>query len=557
MIYGCQPKASNEAKPNNSSAWDSFVQAFMDSYFVTHPDFAVYQGKHEFDGKLPDWSADGIKKEVARLKAERQKAMMFDAAQLDQQRQFEREYLLNAIDKDVFWMETSNLPFTNPAFYRSGLDPNVYVSREYAPLEQRLRAYTAYAKAVPVAVQQIRGNLHTPMPRVFIDAGKLIFAGLASYFEKDVPTVFKSVNDSQLQADFQAANKEAIRSMRDADKWLDSLLPTANDNFALGASLFSQMLQQTERVDTSIDDLERIGKEDLDRNLAALKEACEKLIPGKPISACVEKVGSDKPKGGTIEAARQQLSELKSFIQEKGLVTIPGTEDAKVAESPPYQRYNFAYIDIPGPYEHGLPSIYYVAPPDPAWTKAEQEAYIPGRADLLFTSAHEVWPGHFLQFLHSNRSPSKFGQVFVGYAFAEGWGHYAEELMWEAGLGNGDPAIHVGQLLNALLRNARFLSAIGLHTKGMTVQQSEKMFREQAYQDAGTARQQAARGTFDPAYLNYTLGKLMIRKLRKDWTATRGDTKAWRDFHDKLLSFGGPSIPLVRRAMLGDGGNAL
>ena len=164
---------------------------------------------------------------------------------------------------------------------------------------------------------------------------------------------------------------------------------------------------------------------------------------------------------------------------------------------------------------------------------------------------HEVWPGHFLQFLHSNRVSSKVARLFVGYGFAEGWAHYAEELMWEAGLGEGDPGVHIGQLQDALRRNVRFLSAIGLHAQGMTVRESEQMFRDLAYQDIANARQQAARGTFDPAYLNYTLGKLMIRKLRNDWTGSRGGRRAWRAFHDKLLSYGGPPIPLVREGMLG------
>jgi uncharacterized protein (DUF885 family) len=189
---------------------------------------------------------------------------------------------------------------------------------------------------------------------------------------------------------------------------------------------------------------------------------------------------------------------------------------------------------------------------------AEQAAYIPGVADLMFTSVHEVWPGHFLNFLHSNRATSKFGQVFVGYAFAEGWAHYTEEMILEAGLGGGDLELEIGQLSNALLRNVRFLSAIGLHTKGMTVAESERMFREQAFQDPGNARQQAARGTYDPAYLNYTMGKLMIKKLREDWTRNRGERTAWKNFHDAFLSYGGPPIPLVRRAMLGkDSGPAL
>jgi uncharacterized protein (DUF885 family) len=254
--------------------------------------------------------------------------------------------------------------------------------------------------------------------------------------------------------------------------------------------------------------------------------------------------------------ARKQLGDLKSFIQEKKLVTIPGTEEARVDEAPAYRRWNFAYINIPGPYEKNLPSIYYIAPPDPAWSQKEKDAYVPGVGSLLFTSAHEVWPGHFLQFLHANRSSSKLGQLFVGYAFAEGWAHYTEEMMWDAGLGNNEPEMHIGQLLEALLRNVRFVSAIEMHTGKMTVAESEKMFLEQGYQDAGNARQQAARGTFDPAYLNYTMGKLMIRKLRDDWTASRGGRQAWQAFHDEFLKYGGPPIPLVRKAMLpGDTGS--
>jgi uncharacterized protein (DUF885 family) len=198
-----------------------------------------------------------------------------------------------------------------------------------------------------------------------------------------------------------------------------------------------------------------------------------------------------------------------------------------------------------------LPSIYYISPPDPKWTRAEQDAYVPGRNDLLFISAHEVWPGHFLQFQHSNRSASKVGRLFGTTTFGEGWAHYAEELMWEAGLGAGDPAVHVGQLQNALLRNVRLVSAIGLHTGHMSVSEAETLFREKAFKDPGNARQQADRGTFDPGYGAYTLGKLMIRKLREDWTAPRGGREAWRAFHDELLSYGSPPVPMVRRAMLG------
>jgi len=237
-----------------------------------------------------------------------------------------------------------------------------------------------------------------------------------------------------------------------------------------------------------------------------------------------------------------------------------------VAEAPAYNRSNAAFINTAGPYDKGVVSVYNIAPPDPKWSKAEQAAYIPGDAALLFTSVHEVWPGHFLQFLHSNANPDKLEGLWVGYAFAEGWAHYCEEMMVEMGLAKGDAEKHIGQLNEALLRDVRLLSAIGLHTHGMTVAQSEKMFREQAFQDPGNARQQAARGTYDPAYLNYTLGKLMIRKMRADWLAKSAagaapanpdDQSRWHEFHDKFLSYGGPPIPLLRKEMLGAGGNLL
>jgi len=226
---------------------------------------------------------------------------------------------------------------------------------------------------------------------------------------------------------------------------------------------------------------------------------------------------ADKPKDGALVAARAQLVELKKYVQDHAVVSIPTNEDALVAEAPVYSRSNAAYIQVPGPYDKGVASTYNIAPPDPKWSRAEQLAYIPSEATLLYTSVHEVWPGHFLQFLHSNANPSKLEGLWVGYGFAEGWAHYCEEMMYEMGLGKDDPAKHIGQIVDALLRDVRLLSAIGLHTEGMTVAQSEKMFREMAFQDPGNARQQAARGTYDPAYLNYTLGKLMIRKLRADW----------------------------------------
>jgi hypothetical protein len=554
LLAACGPDRATPAAPD----WDGFVAGFIETYFAAEPLFAVYQGRHELDGRFPDWSDAGLQHWAARLHQLRDSASAFPIAPADTARGLERGYLVSQVDRDLFWMERADWPHRNLEYYTQNLDPNVYLAREYAPVPERMRAFTRYATNLPAALAQARANLRTPMPKPYAQIGQGRAAGLAGYLEKDVPQVFDSVQDSTLRREFTEANAKAVQALKELSAWLGEQVKAGTDNYALGPELFAEMLRSTEGVDLPLDQVEARGRADLERNLAALREACGRFAPGRSITQCIGRADTRKPKGSPVEAARAQLDTLERFVREKDLVSIPGPEKALVRQAPPYQRFNFAYIDIPGSYEKGIPSIYYIAPPDPSWSPAEKAAYIPSSADLLFTSVHEVWPGHFLNFLHSNRAKSKFGKVFVGYAFAEGWAHYTEQMMWDAGLGKGDPEVHIGQLSNALLRNVRYLSAIGLHTKGMTVAESERMFREQAYQDPGGSRQQANRGTYDPAYLNYTLGKLMIMKLREDWTSTRGGRDAWKEFHDRFLSYGGPPIPLVRKAMLGkDAGPAM
>jgi uncharacterized protein (DUF885 family) len=549
------PSAAATGRAASTVSWLAFRDQFLEAHFKAHPAFAVDAGRHEYDGQLPDWSAAGVATEIKRLHAARDAAAAYGDAVLSESERFERDYLIARMDRELFWLEIAEAPFHNPAFYldwiSDGLDPSPYLTREYAPLEQRMRAYIKYLRAIPLVAPQIKANLRAPLALPLLERGVSAFTGFADFYEHDAAATFASVSDASLQGDLKEASATAAAVVRDLASWLEAQRSSATGSFALGAEKYATMLRMTEQVTTPLADLEVVGRADLERNLAALKEACAAYVPGKPIAACFRKMEQNKPSGGAVEGARQQLAGLRQFIVERQVVTIPSTEEARVAEAPPYNRANSAYIDIPGPYEKGLPATYYIAPPDPSWSEQERRDYIPGRADLLFTSVHEVWPGHFLQYLHSHRSGSIVGRLFVGYAFAEGWAHYGEEMMWEVGLGNGDPETHIGQLSNALLRDVRFLSAIGLHTHGMTVAESERMFREQAFQDAATARQQAARGTYDPAYLNYTMGKLMIRRLREDWTASRGGRAAWHDFHDQLLSYGGPPIPMIRKAMLG------
>ena len=608
-VAGCnqspQSKTPAPRPPSQASQqWKQTADGFVQSYFAAQPAFAAQEGKHEYDGQLPDVSAHGIKREIARLHDERDQLNAVDPSQLEPQERFDRTYLLNVVDRDLFYLEKAHFPSTNPYWYlnAAGIDPDMYLSRNYAPLNVRMKGYIKYARGIPKLTTDIQENLKGPLPKTYVELGIAVFGGLVDFYKKDVAAVFASVNDPAMQKDLGEADTNAANAMANLTNYLTGLRKTATDNFAVGKDLYAQMVKDTEMVDLPIEQIEAAGRADLERNTAAIKAECANYLPKGTIAACVAKVAAKKPAEGTLDAARRQLTMLRDFVQKNNVVNIPNDDQALVAEAPPYNRNNAAFIQVPGPYDKGVAATYNIAPPDPKWSKAEQLQYLPSEATLLFTSVHEVWPGHFLQFLHSNSNSDKLEALWVGYAFAEGWAHYSEEMMYEEGLGRGDPELHIGQIMDALLRDVRLLSSIGLHTEGWTVAQSEKMFREQAFQDPGNARQQAARGTYDPAYLNYTLGKLMIRKLRADWVAKMSSSGAgaqtssaaspasapaspattggamtgpamtgpsmtgasaapgqalWHDFHDKFLSYGGPPIPMVRKEMVGEAGTLL
>jgi hypothetical protein len=557
-----QPAAAAPSGAAAQDRWPEFAARFIEGYLRANPYFAVQAGRHEFDGQMSDWSAGGMAAEVARLHAMRTEAQSFDTATLTEAEQLEHQIILTVTEGNLFWLERVQAPFTNPAWYLEQLDPEVYLNRDYAPLAMRLHSYIGYLHAIPKLAADVRANLRTPLPPSFAQRAIDDFGGYVDFFRNDGPKVFAGVQDGAAQKDLAEASAAAATAMAGLKAWFEGERRHATGRFALGEPLFLEMLRSTERVEVPIAQLLEAGRADLERNTQALKAACAQYLPGGTLDACVDRMRANKPSGGPVEGARAQLAQLHDFIVAKNIVRIPSEERPQVAEAPPYNRSNAAYINIPGPFERGVAYIYMIAPPDPAWSAEERAQYIPGKATLLYTTVHEVWPGHFLQFLYSNRNPSKVAALWVGYAYAEGWAHYCEEMMWEQGLGNGDAEQHIGQLTDALLRNVRYLSAIGLHTQGMTLAESERMFRERAYTDPGNARQQAARGTFDPEYLKYTLGKLMIRKLRADWVARQPGAAAsadprqyWYDFHNRFLSYGGPPIPLVRKAMVGEGGS--
>src|SRR5689334_2035762 len=330
------PVSTAEARP---AQWDGFVSRFVEDSLKANPFMAVDVGRHEYDGKAPDWSAQGIADEIARLKRARAEAEAFAAETLTPEQRFERDYLIaGVIDRNLFWMDTARFPFKNPAFYIDRLDPDPYLSREYAPLEKRMAGFIGYARNIPQLAADIRANLQTPMPKSLLERGIAGFGGYAEFYKNDVPKVFASVQDAGLQKQLAEATDAAAAAMNGLKSWLESERAHATNDYALGEQLFTQMLKQTEDVDVPLKDLLAAGQADLDRNLEALHEACEQFLPKKPITACIDKMNASKPKEGSVRGAIAQLNELESFVAEKKLVTIPSPQQASVKESPPYNR---------------------------------------------------------------------------------------------------------------------------------------------------------------------------------------------------------------------------
>jgi len=550
-LAACSSDNDQTAKPAAEAKlpWGDFVITVIDDYYRQNPESGTDAGLHQYDGQMSDMSAAGLETYASWIDSVLAEAATY--TDLEGIEAFERDYLSTYLSGQLFWLRDSDFPTKNPLFYSGEIGISVFTDREYAPLEQRLRAYTDYIAQLPGMLEQMKQNLAPPLPAPYVEMGYKVLGGMVEYLGTTVPEIFGSVEDEQLQRQFAAANGTAIEALQQTVAWLDGLKATATNDYALGEERFLKMLRTGQGVDITLAELKAAGQRDLDRNLEMLNAACAEFAPGESTLDCVRQVQNRKPPEGSVAGARRQLPALRKFVEDNALASIPGTEDALVDEAPPHRRFNFAYINIPGPFEKGMPSTYFIAPPDPSWSEEDQRAYVLGEASLLAVSVHEVWPGHFLQFLHSNRTENNVGQHFGTYTFSEGWAHYTEQMMVDAGLGEGDPEVRIGQLLNALRRNVRYMSAIGLHTEGMSVEASQALFEDKAFMDYGNAVQQAYRGTYDPGYLNYTLGKLMINKLRDDWTDGRGGREAWGKYHDQFLSYGVPPIPLIREQMLG------
>jgi hypothetical protein len=557
-----QPPAppTRAAAATPDAEFQKTANEIYEAYFESVPttffggSLGVSLGMHRYDGRLPDDSPAALEARARFLADARARLERFPAASLSETSRVERDVFVTRLRGALFDLETRRSPWRSPLYYLGALSLSNYISRDYAPLSERARAVVALCRAAGPYLATGRKNLESKLPRAALGFAISQIGDQQAFIEKDVTLAVAGVTDPKLKEELAAGLPELVAQLGAYRDDLKARLPQASDDFALGPDLFLRMLEETEGVKIDLATLEKVGRADLERNQKALEAAAEKVAPDKAVPEALALATADKPAAGEVVAlGQEQVVTLRQFLESHPLVTIPSNAQAEVRESPPFRRMNFASIDQPGVFEtRPLPSFYYISPPDPKWPEPEQRAYVQSRQSLLFTTIHEVWPGHFLDRQHRVRLPSKIIRSFGSYASNEGWAHYVEEMMWDEGAAGTDPRAHIAQLLQALMRNGRFLAAIGLHTRGMTIPDAQKLFIEQAFQDVGTAKQQSMRGTLDPMYLNYTLGKLMILKLRADWRARAGAAFDLRAFHDRVLSYGDAPLPIIRRAMLGN-----
>jgi uncharacterized protein (DUF885 family) len=524
---------------------------FDEYYFPFNPTTATYTGIHKYDGELEDYSKAGLAKRAAKLK-------QFEAACAKLPADADRDLLLATIRASLLDLETIHSWDRNPDNYSSLITSSAFtlMARAFAPPEARLRSLISRERKMPKVLADARVNLKNP-PRIYTEIAIEQLPGMVRFFEHDVPLAFQAVADKQLLAEFQAANQGVMTALKDYEAFLkNDLLARSHGDFRLGAENFSKKLLYEEMVDLPLKRLLEIGYVDLRANQEKLRQAAAAIDRGKTPQQVLGELEKEHPTvDKLLDTYRDVVVQLRDYITAHKIVTIPSQVLPILEETPPFARaLTFASMDTPGPYETVAKEAFFnVTLPEKDWPADRVEDFLRGshRGVILSTAIHEAYPGHYVQFLWLQGVPSRVRKLLSANTFVEGWAHYCEQMMFDEGYTN-DPWLKLGQVQDALLRDARYIAGIQMHTGKMTFEQSVDFFVKEGFQPHETALRETKRGTSDPTYLYYTLGKLQILKLREDYRQVRGAQFSLQEFHDRLLGQGYPPIKIVRRAMLGD-----
>ena len=554
-----QPQPSDVASAN--TAFHEVSRAYLEDLYQRQPTWATYLGIHKYNERLDDYSRQAVADAVASARQFRTRVAATDAASLSADAQLDREQLLRSIDSRLLSLEVLRPWAVDPDSYSSGLTRTAYImiKRNFAPPDVRLRQLIAREKAMPAALAHAKTNLQNP-PRVYTEIAIEQMDGNRRFFETAVVSAFPSVTDRMLLAEFKLANDAVIAAMAEYKTWLQTdLLKRSNGTFAIGTEAYRKKLSADEMIDLPLEELLQIAERDLRRNQTAFAEAARRIDPARTAPEVLKTLEADHPAPEKLLSTTEaELDALGRFMTEKHIVTIPNAAPARVEETPPFLRATTsASMDIPGPFETVATEAFYnMTLPDPGASAAEKNEFMSQWYYPLISnvSVHEVWPGHYLQFLYAREFQSDIRKVLGAASNSEGWAHYCEQMVIDEGFHADDPRYRLAQLQDALLRDVRFIVGIRMHTAGMTVAEAEELFVREGYQPRPVARSESKRGTSDPTYGYYTMGKLMILKLREDYRRMKGERFSLQEFHDGFIKLGPLPLPLVRKAMLGETG---
>ncbi|CAN5310057.1 DUF885 domain-containing protein [soil metagenome] len=544
--------------PPASSSFDVFVDDYFQSAYEFSPTSGVSQGFHEFDRSVEDLSAASYQRRIAVLDVQQIRLGTWRRDELSPLQRIDAQMIDNAIQSELFQLRTLDSWRTSPMSYvgAPGYAADAMMKRDFAPKRDRLESLVVRLAGVPPMIAAMKANVRSS-PREFTDLSIRIAQGSIGFFRESAVTWARDAagGDAALLARFTAANEAAAKSMEDAVAWLKTdLLPRSNASFAIGADNFMRQLQLDEMVDIPLPKLLAIGEANLARDHAAFVETARLIDAGKPPAEVMSELSSSHPTAQSLLPDTQKSIEgTRQFLIDHRIVTVPTEVRPIVADTPPYARAgSFASMDTPGPYERATEAYYYVTPPEADWDAQHVEEHL--RAFNEYTTdivtIHEVFPGHYLQFVYAQRFPTKTRKLLGAASNSEGWAHYTEQMMVDEGFGGSDPKVRLAQLSDALLRDCRYVVGIKLHTQGWTVEQGAKLFSEQCYQEPANGYEEARRGAYNPTYLYYTLGKLQIQKLRDDVERTQGSAFSLQQFHDRFVSEGALPIKLLRPLLL-------
>ena len=561
-FISCNKTDKNAA--SGDVAFEKLSKEFIDGYLAWRPQSGVSLGYHQYDGKIADYSKASIDAEIVRLKDFDTKFSEIDSASLSAKKYYDWKMLHSNIKRELLNFENFEVYIKNPMTYAGAIDVSIYIKRNFAPLEQQIKSIIAIENQAPNLYEDAKANLQDSLALPHIQLAIEIAKGSASFLGNDLLLALKDVKNDSLMKAFNVANKKAIDAINGYVSFLEKeKLPKANNDYAIGKENYQKMLLYGEGITMSAEEILAIGLKELQKEQASFNAAAKIINPNKkPIDVYNDMQKEHPTAAGLIPDSKKNLEAIRQFLIDNKIVTMPSEVRVKLEETPAFARAtSTASMDTPGPFEtKATEAYYYITPVDSKWTPKQAEDWL---AQFNFyttdvVSVHEAYPGHYTQFLHLNASDaSKIQKIFGSYAFIEGWAHYTEVMMLDAGFGNsGDPIkaakYRMAQSGEALLRLCRLCVSIKTHCYGMNVEDATKFFMSNWYQGEKSSSQEALRGTYDPGYLFYTLGKLQILKLQEDYKKQEGDNYSLQKFNDAMLDNGMPPIQIMRELLLKD-----